>query len=176
MKRILFFYLILLVFLSSCAQKSLTSYTVEIPDSAINNYLKKEFPVTQKLKIGKLIIKDPKANIDDKSNKLKLGSTLVLKIPFVPEQTGKIYVAGNIAFDQQKKELYLINPTIENLSFNNQNISKYLPSNTKSMLAQVVEEVFKQTPIYKINDRSISGKFIKDIKIQNGKLLLTFGL
>ncbi len=176
MKKILLLNLILTIFLFSCAQKSLTSYTVEIPSSAINKYLQKEFPVKKDLPVGEIIVKDPQANIENNENRLKLGSTISLKVPFIPEQTGKIYISGNIAFDQQKKELYLIDPKLENLSFNNQSLTKYLPSNIKNVLSQAITDIFKQIPIYKINDKSISGKFIKDIRIENGKLLLTFGL
>ncbi len=176
MKKIILLNFLMVVFLLSCAQKSLTSYSVEIPSSAINGYLKKEFPVEKKLPVGKLIVKYPKASIDDKNDRIKIGSTIALKVPFIPEQTGKIYVSGNIAFDQQKKELYLIDPKLEDLSFNNQSLTKHLPSNIKGILSDVITEIFKQTPIYKIDEKSIKGKFLKDIKIENGKLLLVFGL
>jgi hypothetical protein len=175
-KKLVYISVLTVVFFVSCAQKSLTSYSVEIPTSAINAYLKKEFPVEKKLPVGKLIVKDPKASIDDINNRIKVGSSLLLKIPFFPEQTGKIYVSGNIAFDQQKKELYLVDPKLENLSFNNQSLTKHLPSNIRGILSDVISDIFKQTPIYKIDENSIKGKFLKDIKIQNGKLLLIFGL
>ncbi len=176
MKKFIFIGIVPFLFLISCAQKSLTSYSVEIPDSAINKYLQKEFPVEKELPVGKIIFKNPKAVINDENDRLKIGSTISLKIPFVPEQTGKIYVSGNIAFDQQKKELYLINPKLENLSFNNQNLTKYLPSNVNNILSQTVTEIFKQLPIYKIDKKSVQGRFIKDIKIEKGKLLLIFGI
>ncbi len=174
MRKIFYLNLILLIFISSCAQKSLTSYSVEIPVSAINAYLKKEFPVEKDLPVGKAVFKNPKADIIN--NRVKIGSTIALKVPFIPEQTGKIYVSGNIAFDQQKKELFLIDPKLEDLSFNNKSLTKYLPSNLNNILSQVVTEVFKQTPIYKIDKKSIQGKFLKDIKVEQGKLLLIFGL
>ncbi len=177
MKKIYFLLILPLVFAISCVrQESLTSYSVEITPNMIDNYLKKEFPIEKKLKIGKLILKDPEAQIEQKEDKVKLGTTIVLKLPFVSKQTGKVYISGKVAFNQKTKELYLVNPSIEKLVLNNSNILKYLPSEGKQMISDVVKEVLSQVPIYKVDDKSITGKLVKDIKIQNGKLLITFGL
>ncbi len=177
MKKIYFLLILPLVFAISCVrQESLTSYSVEITPNMIDNYLKKEFPIEKKLKIGKLILKDPEAQIEQKEDKVKLGTTIVLKLPFVSKQTGKVYISGKVAFNQKTKELYLVNPSIEKLVLNNSNILKYLPSEGKQMISDVVKEVLSQVAIYKVDDKSITGKLVKDIKIQNGKLLITFGL
>ena len=177
MKKLYLSFILPLIFAISCVKKeSLTSYSIEITPNMIDNYLKKEFPIEKKLKIGKLILKDPEAQVEQKEDKIRIGTTVVLKLPFVSKQTGKVYISGKVAFNQKTKELFLVNPSIDKLTLNNSNLLKYLPSEGKQILSNVIKEILSQVPIYKVDDSSITGKLVKDIKIQNGKLLITFGL
>ncbi len=173
MRKFMFFVVVFLVFTGCVKRESLTSYTVEISPNMIDNYLQKEFPVEEKLSIGKLILKDPKTKVE--GDKIQLGTTVALKLPLIPELSGKVYVSGGLYFDRNSRELYLKDPSVNSLMFNNTDLLKYLPQSSKNILLQEIKEIIASIPVYKLENKSLSEKLVKDIKIQNGKLLVTFG-
>jgi len=40
----------------------------------------------------------------------------------------------------------------------------------------VISYIFDRVPIYKFDEKSIYGKFVKDIQVKEGKILITFGI
>ena len=162
------------VFILSCVKiNSPTSYTLEITPNMIDSYLKKEFPVEQELTVGKIILKDPVSSVQN--DRLSVGTTVVVKIPFIPEIKGKAYVSGNVAFNQETKELFIVNPSVDKLIFQNTDLLKYVPESTKQIFTQNIAETISKIPVYKVEADTVYSKFLKNIGLKNGKILLTFG-
>ncbi|NPA51308.1 MAG: DUF1439 domain-containing protein [Aquificae bacterium] len=175
MKKFIVFIMVFPFFFFSCVKKeNLTSYTVELSPNMINSFLEKEFPVEEKLTIGKLILRDPQADIQ--KDKIYLGTTVALDLPLIQEISGRAYISGSLYFDRESKALYLKNPSIEKLIFNDKDFLRYIPPSSKDILFDSIKKIISSIPIYRFENNSLSEKLIKDIKVQNGKLLVTFGL
>ncbi len=169
---------VLLAFIFSACVQGGKSPGIEITLSpnTINSFLQKQFPVTEELKVGKLTLKDPKVASIDEKEKVNIGLGFDYKIPLLPSVSGSFLVAGGIKYNPQKKAIYLKDPEVKDFEIMNKKIPSLLSAETKRMLSGVVSYVFEQIPIYKFDEKSFYGRFIKDIRVENGKIVVRFGI
>jgi len=174
-KFILFSFLI--SFFISCVQGGKSpGFEVALSPGMINAFLEKQFPVTQELKVGILTLKDPKIASIDEKEKLNLGLGFNYKVPLLPSVSGNLLVAGGIRYNPEKKAIYLKNPEIKDLQIMNKRLPSLLSAETKRVLSGVVSYVFDEIPIYRFNEKDFYGRFIKDIRVEKGKIILRFGI
>ena len=64
---------------------------------------------------------------------------------------------------------------MEDLKMTNVNIDKTLLSTVVANTKPIIDNIFNTIPIYKIDKSSFKGSFVKDVKIENSELLVTFG-
>lgn len=55
-------------------------------------------------------------------------------------------------------------------------MSEDFTQNFRVSIEPIINEIFKKYPIYKIPDDAILGSFIKEMKINDSNLLVTYGL
>ena len=150
--------------------------TVVIPASKITQSLQQQFPITENTDYGKVTLTNPKALLQKGSDCITTGATLLFSNSLISQQKGSVYVSGKPVFDAKTGSVYLTQPKIEKLDINNNNLSGFLNGSISELIRPIVDEVFRKVPIYKIDTNSIQGSFVKNVRVEDGSLLLTFGL
>ena len=178
-KLVVLIFSFLVLFFSGCASGlgfSPNGYTMAISPSMLTSSIQKQFPQKKKFDYGSVELRDPDLGFVKGSDELNVGIAFGLSNPLIPTQNGSVKLSGGIDFDPKSGQFFLKDPKINELKFNNSSLTSLLPSDVKSILKVVVSEILKQTPIYKLDKNSFTGMLVKDVKIDNGKLLVTFGL
>ncbi len=150
--------------------------TISVPASSVTRSLQQQFPITQSFTFGKIHLTDPKAILKKGSNRVLTGTSIGYSSSLIPMQKGSLYLSGVPYFDARSGSIFLREPKIEKLSFNQYNLSSFIQGPMQQALLPIVNEIFRKTPIYKIDKSSIQGSFLKNVYISNGELLITFGL
>ena len=157
-------------------------YSVAIPMSSINSALADNFPVKQKVRYGVvsglLNIEDPSVFGKSGSDKLDVGTTFRFSNMFIPNGIiGKINLASGIRYDANSKNLFLANPMVNELKFQNFSMSKYLTPEMRNAIGMVIAKAVAKKPIYNLNRSSLSmgSGFVKGLDVRNGQVYVTFG-
>ena len=167
----------LLWLLTGCIQDiSPTGVTLRIPASQINADLRKNFPIKRRTPYGTLTLSDPKAKLEPGSDRIVAGATLHYANALIPAQTGTLYLSGTPYFDASKGAIYLHHPRIEELTFNSYSFTGLLKSNIQRQLQPILDRFFASIPIYRLDRGSMSGRFVKDVTVADGALLVRMGL
>ncbi len=178
MKKFYTIIILLLVLLLTGCVKNINSngMTIAIPASQITQSLQEQFPITQNTQYGKITLKNPKALLQKGSDRITTGTTILYANALIPTQQGSIYVSGKPYFDVSSGDVYLREPNIERLNINGYQLGNYINGSIKNAVLPIINKVFRRTPIYKVNTSSIQGSFVKNVRVENGTLLVTFGL
>jgi hypothetical protein len=150
--------------------------TVRVPAYKITDTLEREFPITQNLQYGRLTLSNPKALLQRGSDRVVAGTSLSFANPLIGTQKGKLYISGIPYFDAKSGAIYLKEPMIDKLEFNGYGLSDYIQAPAKELIQPIINEIFRQTPIYRVDRNSLQGSFVKNIFVQDGELLVTFGI
>jgi hypothetical protein len=94
----------------------------------------------------------------------------------MPDTKAFLDIAGQPYFNKEKNAIFLKNVAINNISFENNQIAKSFSTQLITSLGPLLDEVFKNIPVYTIKEDSFKGSFVKDVKVENSELLVTFGL
>eukprot|EP00920_Eleutheroschizon_duboscqi_P039124 GHVT01094107.1.p1 GENE.GHVT01094107.1~~GHVT01094107.1.p1 ORF type:complete len:181 (+),score=6.38 GHVT01094107.1:36-578(+) len=168
--------LILVVLFSGCIKKLDTDgLTLKIDESELNNSSKK-FPIRESFVIANVEIEQPHIFIKENTNKIAASVNIKLAAIFLPKTNGSLLISGNPYFNKENSAIYLKDVEIEKLDFTNTNIGQAFSKTLLSSFSPVIDDIFKTMPIYKIKKDSFKGSFVKDVKIENSELLVTFGL
>ncbi len=170
------FLLLLLSFIGGCIKAGKEGITIALTPNQIDSFLKKQFPIKEELKLGTLYLKDPNVASIDEKGKINIGLAFDYKVSFFPAINGNFLVAGGLKYNPEKMAIFLKEPQIKDFQLLGKKIPSLLSSETKNIISGVVSAVFETVPIYRFDKKSIYGRFVKDIKVKNGKIYITFGL
>ena len=160
---------------SGCIKKFNTDgLTLKIDESELNKP-SKYFPINQNFVFANIDIQQPNIFISD-TNRLNANMNMNLAAIFIPSANGVFTLSGNPYFDKEKSAIFLRDIQIEELKFSNMNIDKNFTDLVFSNMKPVIDTMFSNIPIYKIDKSSFKGSFVKDVKIEDSELLITFGL
>lgn len=176
-KTALFLLIMITLFFTACIQNvSPQGLTIRVPASTVTSALEQQFPIKQRFSYGDVELSHPQALLTQGSNRVVTGTTIGFSNALIPKQTGALTVSGVPYFDAQSGAVYLREPMIDKLEFNGYRLADYLQGPLKSAIVPIVNEVFRQTPIYRVNRSSLQGSFVKNVTVDDGALLVTFGL
>ena len=181
MKRLLISLLLSSPFvLTGCIQNiqdvSANGLTLRVSADQISSTLQDSFPVIQNFQYGSVELSDPQAILKQGSDRMVTGTTIAYSNDLIPEQKGALYISGSPFFNAQSGEIFLRAPKIEKMEFNGYNLFDYVQKPLVDALQPVINNLFAQNPIYRIDKSSISNSFIKNVAVSDGALLVTFGL
>jgi hypothetical protein len=157
-------------------------YSVAVPMGVINSTLAENFPVDQKLKYGIVsgTLNISKPNIMGQKGKDKLGVGTAFKFSnfLIPNGiSGTINLASGVRYDANTQNLYLKNPMVSELKFQNESLMKKLPNGIQNVIGLAIAETIAKKPIHNLKkSASFATGFVRGIDIRNGQLFLTFGL
>ena len=167
---------LLLVFLTGCIKKLDTDgLTLKIDESELNKS-SKEFPMKKNFVFANIQLEKPYIFIKDGTNRINAKIDISLSTVFMPSSFGTFALSGKPYFDKEKKAIFLEDVNIEELEFSNLDLSKNFTNMIMSNMKPVIDNIFTNIPIYEIDKSSFKGSFVKDVKIENSELLVTFGL
>jgi hypothetical protein len=171
------FLLISLLFFTGCIHSiDPQGLTIKVPASQITQSLEQQFPVSQDFQYGKVTLQNPKALLHAGSDRVQAGTTLSFANALIPTQSGSLMVSGKPIFDAKTGAVYLTQPSIDRLEFNGYKLASFMQGPLKDAIMPLINEVFRTHPIYRVNKNSLQSAFIKNIRVSNGELLISFGL
>ena len=167
-----------ILFSTGCSIKQISpaGMTVSVPASKITESLQREFPVKQKTAYGTVTLSDPKAFIQKGSDRLTAGATVQFSNPLIAEQKGSVYVSGKPRFDANSGNIYLDAPKIEKLDFNGYSLGAFVTPEIMRQVQPYIDMLFQRIPVYRLNRNTLRNSFVKDVKVADGNLLVTFGI
>jgi len=154
MKR--FLLLFSLIFLTACG------YTMAIHESQVNRNLQKTFPLEKSYAVAKVELLEPQVKLlgDDVAEvKLKYR----LSAPFVKAKEGVIDARAKVIYDPETKTIYLTDLLPMNIGGDAE----------KKLLSEVLKAVGR-IPVYRFE--GTKAQLIKSIKVEEGKILVKFGV
>ena len=150
-------------------------YTVAVPLSVINSTVSQSFPKSQKTNYGTLLIEKPNILGKQGSNKLGVGTSFTFSNMFIPSGIkGAVALSSGVRYNPNDRGLYLTSPMIDELTFQNFSLSKYLTPQMRNMIGDVIAQQLIKKPIYHMN--TIGASFVKGVGVENGNLLVTVGI
>ena len=152
-------------------------YSVAIPMGMINSTLAKQFPVKESRSFGTVEMLNPNVLARDGSDKLSIGTGFNITNMFMSNGIGgELKLSSGIRFDPKTKNLYLANPMVQELKFQDFSLAKYLTQGMRNSLGLLIAETIAKKPIYNISKAGMGTSFVKGIDVRNGQIFLTFGL
>ena len=156
-------------------------YSVAIPMTMINSTLSEKFPVDEKVSYGivsgTLNISEPHVLGKSGSNKLGVGTSFKFTNMLLPKGiTGTIDLASGIRYDANSKNLYLANPMVNEIKFQDFSLAKYLTEDMRNAIGMVIAKSIAKKPVYNIQKAGMGANFVKGIDVRDGQVFLTFGL
>ena len=182
MKKILFLFLVAVSF-TGCIQNiqniqdiSANSLTIRIPATKLNSRLQDLFPIISNLQYGSIELSNPNAILKKGSDRMTAGTTISYSNDNLPTQKGLLYISGSPYLNGETGEIFLQRPKIEKLQFNGVDLFDYVKQPIIDALTPTIDNLFATHPIYKLDMSKAQNSFIKKLYIEDGSLLVTFGL
>lgn len=152
-------------------------YSVAVPMGMINTTLADQFPVKESRSFGTVEMKDPNILGQQGSDKLSIGTAFNVSSMLMPNGVGgSLKLSSGVRFDPTTKNLYLANPMVEDLQFQDFSLAKYLTNDMRNALGLLIAETISKKPIYNIAKAGMGTAFVKGIDVRDGQIFLTFGL
>lgn len=173
------FYLIflgILVLFSGCIKKlDSDGLTFKINENELNKS-SKEFPIKKDFVFANIELMKPNIFIKEGTNRLNASIAMNISAIFVPQANSSIAISGVPFFNKENSSIYLKDIQIEKFDFSNLDINREFANLIITNMKPVIDNIFTNIPIYQLDKSSLKGSFVKDIKIENSELLVTFGL
>ncbi len=157
-------------------------YSIAIPLNVINSTIASNFPVNEKLKYGivsgNLNISNPNILGKQGSNKLGVGTSFKFTNFLIPNGiSGTINLASGIRYNANNRNLYLKNPMVNSIKFQNQSLISKLPNGIQNAIGMLISETIAKKPIYNLQKSTgVATNFVRGIDVRNGQVFVTFGL
>ena len=157
-------------------------YSIAIPLNVINSRIASDFPVNEKLKYGivsgNLNISNPNILGKQGSNKLGVGTSFKFTNFLIPNGiSGTINLASGIRYNANNRNLYLKNPMVNSIKFQNQSLISKLPNGIQNAIGMLISETIAKKPIYNLQKSTgVATNFVRGIDVRNGQVFVTFGL
>lgn len=168
--------LLSLLFFNGCIKKlDSDGLTLKIQESELNNF-SQEFPINQDFVFANIQLQKPHIFVKNGTNRLAASINMSFSTILLPNSDGTFSISGTPYFDKETSAIFLRDIQMEELKLTNVTIDKNIVNALVVNTKPIIDNIFNTIPIYKIDKSSFKGSFIKDIKIENSELLVTFGL
>ena len=152
-------------------------YSIAVPMGMINSTLSEQFPLKESRSFGTVEMLNPNILGQAGSDKLSIGTSFNVTNMFMPNGIGgTLSLSSGVRFDPATKNLYLANPMVQNLKFQDFSLAKYLTNDMRNALGILIAETISKKPIYNISKAGMGSGLVKGIDVRNGQIFLTFGL
>ena len=178
--RYLLSLLMILFFFNGCSSKggpgSLLSYTSTISTEEVNQAFAKVFPRKKKSSLGRVMLKNAILKPSSKSDKVVLSVAFELTSFEIPEGIdGTLGLSAGLRYDPKSKKIYLKEVTPINMKFSNRSLEAYVSKGARSALNIIAMRELTDIEIYQVEE-SFSARFIKNIVVDKGHIVIRYGL
>jgi len=167
--------LMITLFTGCVRDVGLNGLTMNVSDEQLNTPSSK-FPIQEDFLLANVEINQPNIFIKDGEDRISAKLDINLSTIFMNKSAGKFEISGVPYFKKENSSIYLNDVTIEDIDFTDAKIDKNILNSLTSNIKPILDSIFKQIPIYTIEKDSFKGSFVKDVKIEDSELLVTFGL
>ncbi len=181
-KYFLFIGVIVTIWMTGCVQNiqnieniSSKGVTLRVSEDELSSRLEDIFPIVDNLPYGEIELTHPKAILKKGSNRVIAGTTVSYSNDVLAEQQGSLYLSGAPFFNAQTGEIFLRAPKIEQMKFNGVDLFDYVKKPLIDALQPMINELFAKNPIYVVDRSKFMNSFIKNVSVDDGSLLITFG-
>ncbi len=152
-------------------------YSIAVPMSMINSTLAGQFPLKESRSFGTVEMLDPNVLAQAGADKLSIGTGFNITSMLMPNGIGgSLSLSSGVRFDPVTKNLYLANPMVQELKFQDFSLAKYLTEGMRNSLGLLIAETISKKPIYNISKAGMGSGLVKGIDVRDGQIFLTFGL
>ena len=152
-------------------------YSIAVPMGMINSTLAEQFPIKENRNFGTVEMLNPNILGQAGTDKLSIGTGFNITSMLMPNGIGgSLKLSSGVRFDPVTKNLYLANPMVQELKFQDFSLAKYLTQGMRNSLGLLIAETIAKKPIYNISKAGMGTSFVKGIDVRNGQIFLTFGL
>jgi hypothetical protein len=178
--KVLVVALFVTIFISGCigVDPKTGNYGMKIPMNLLNEQVKREFPLDQKMQYGTLHLSDASLGSSKSQDKAEIKVAFNFSNFLIPSGIhGALALTSGVRYDAESKNLYLKNPMLDKLELQDSSLAKMLTPGIKAEIFKIVAEVVTKYPVYNLqNSAGMASGFIKDITIKDSDLYLNFGL
>ena len=146
------------------------AYNLSIPESIVNEFLKKEFPKKEKVLLSEITLKNPVLKLLG-NNEGELILNVDVKPPIGGQIKAKVDAIGKFTFERENKTLYLVGLEPKSISVNGK---EYRNSLLNKIVNALISGTLNKIPVYKLT--GIKAKLIKGISIEKGKIAVKVGI
>ncbi len=173
----LFSSLFLILFFAGCVHKvDKQGLTLGLTPSELSESFNDSFPLKKDFVFGSIVIDNPNIDIPKNSQRITAGINLDFQTMFTEKVEGNFIISGKPIFDKKSASIFLQNVKIEKFKFAKLKLGNSFYKTFLDSLNPMINQVFEKYPIYTIPEKSFQGSFVKDVKIENSKLLITYGI
>ena len=178
-KALLAFFLAALFF-SGCSMSgtplSIIPHKTTISTVEINDAFAKVFPIQKKSSFGSVALKRALLRPSSESNKVALSVAFGLTSFEIPEGIeGALTLSAGLRYDPHSKKIYLKEVTPVDVRFNDDSLAQYVSKGARSALKIIAMRELSDIEVYQLKE-SFSARFIKNIAVSKGKIVLEYGL
>lgn len=155
--------------------EKILTYHSTIPLKKVNSTLFEKFPFTKKNSAGSLVYKNAFLTPQD-SKKVSVAVSFSLKSYEIPEGTdGLVLLNADVRYNKDQRVVSLTNFKTLKVTISDSMLAKYVSSKSKKVIASDAIKRLSKVSIYKI-EKNFTTKFIKSVDVQNGKIVVAYGL
>jgi len=174
-----FMVLLSLFFLNGCSTKngsgSLLGYSSTISTQEVNDAFSKIFPLQKKSSFGIISFKRALLKPATESDRVALSVVFGLTSFEIPEGIeGALTLSAGLRYDPRTKKIYLKEVTPIGVRFNDSSLAQYVSKSARSALNVIAMRELSDIEIYQVKE-SFSARFIKNITVSKGKIVLQYG-
>lgn len=175
-KIIILTFFILLLFTGCVSNTNKQGIVIKVNEHQLSKSFKESFPYEKDFMFGAIKLDNPIIKMHKTENRIKAGVSLGLKTVFTNSIKGSFLISGEPKFNKDQSTIFLTNVRLEDFNFGKLKMSDDFTENFKVSIEPIINEIFKKYPIYTIPDDAILGSFIKDVRVGESNLLVTYGL
>jgi len=170
--------LLTLFIVVSCKQLK-NGVELTFTEAELREKLGKKFPKTEKIYgVVPVIIEKPEVQLIDDEERVRLGLTARVEVPFKGSYEATLKFSSGIIFDGEAKALQLTKIEVEGIQATKLP-EKYEPA-LKILSTLLAQKYLEGHEVYRLKSEEMGDKtvryLIKDLRIKHGELAITLGL
>ena len=178
--RSVFISLFFLFSLTGCSTKSgpgsLLGYSSTISTEEVNDAFSKVFPLQKKSSFGTITFTRALLKPAMESDRVALSVAFSLTSFEIPEGIeGALTLSAGLRYDPKTKKVFLKEVTPIGVQFSNTSLAEYVSKGARSALNVIAMRELSNIEIYQMKE-SFSARFIKNITVHKGKIVVQYGL
>ena len=154
------------------------TFDVRVTDTQVEDAVTDEFPISLSANsIADVTLANPQVELTEGSDRMVVSVDATASLAGEEIVSGNAVVETGLGFNADTGEILLDNPELLSLSIDN--LVEDVPVVT-SVVSEALRLALDGTPIYKVEaddvQTTIAKLFLKDIKIENGYIIVTLGV